>query len=139
MTEDSSRTVSMLWGDHTRSKGNATLGFVGTSSSTGGKYTAAWYGFNSTDPFSFLSLDPEIGIKSLGFVVDGTLENQGGLGFAIQDSFMFSEASCVIFTPLTGRFDIAVRIQCPTVHSPIADPLQVRNGVHPSRVYLEEV
>ncbi|KAJ7895398.1 heme peroxidase [Mycena leptocephala] len=78
LTEDSSRTVSMLWDDHTSSKGNATLGFAGSSSSTGGKHTAA--------------------------------------------CFMFSDTSCAISTPFTGRFDVAVR-----------------NGVHPSRVYLEEV
>ncbi|KAJ7339973.1 putative L-ascorbate oxidase [Mycena albidolilacea] len=122
-TEDPTRTVRVLWHDHIGGTGNSTLNFVSTSSSTGGKYTATWYGFNST-VFGFmpLLLDPVAGVTSLSFVVDGILEDQGGLGFAIQDAFMLSQTSCQGGIPVTGRVDVAVR-----------------NGVNPSRVYLEQI
>ncbi|KAK7018135.1 hypothetical protein R3P38DRAFT_2405926, partial [Favolaschia claudopus] len=121
-TEDSSRVVRMLWHDHHGDIGNATLGFTGTSSSTGGKYTAAWYAFNASNSDSAISLDAAAGVKSLSFVVNDQLEDQNGVGFAIQDGFMFSKTSCRIQSPFTGRFDVAVR-----------------NGVNPTRVYLEEI
>ncbi|KAF8126229.1 heme peroxidase [Mycena galopus ATCC 62051] len=120
MTTDPTRTVTMLWKDHIGGTGNASLGFAGISTSTGGKYSAAWYGFNFTDPSASLSLDPAAGVISLSFVIDGRLEDQGGLGFAIQDGFMFSQTSCQVESG-TGRFDVAVR-----------------NGLNPTRVYLEE-
>ncbi|KAJ7435130.1 putative L-ascorbate oxidase [Mycena latifolia] len=123
MTEDSTRTVRMLWHAHAGGRGKATLGFSGTSSSTGGKYTAVWYGFNASDSSSFLSLDATAGIKSLSFVVDGNVEDQGGLGFAVQNSFMFSETSCLTSqNPFTGKLDFAVR-----------------NGVNLTRLYLEQL
>ncbi|KAJ7744575.1 heme peroxidase [Mycena metata] len=122
-TQAAAPTVSLLWHDHVGHTGNTTLNFRSTSSSTSGKYSATWYGFNSTvfgnKP---LLLDPVAGVTSLGFVVNGVLENQGGLGFAIQDAFMLSQTSCQGGAPLTGRVDVAVR-----------------NGVHPTRVYLEQV
>ncbi|KAK7018121.1 peroxidase [Favolaschia claudopus] len=122
MTEDPTRTVRMRWHDHHGGIGNATLSFTGTSSSTGGKYAAAWYAFNASDPENSLSLDAHSGVKSLSFVVNDQLEDQDGLGFAIQDGFMFSATSCLVMHPFTGRFDVAVR-----------------NGVNPTRVYLEEI
>ncbi|KAF8129452.1 hypothetical protein K438DRAFT_1999855 [Mycena galopus ATCC 62051] len=103
----------MLWDDHIGGKSNATLSFVGVSSSTGGKY----------DGGSFLSLDPGAGVTSLmSFVVDDRLEDQNGLGFVVQDGFMFSQTSCVVENPFTGRFDVAVP-----------------NDVNPTRIYLEEL
>ncbi|KAJ7447506.1 heme peroxidase [Mycena galericulata] len=87
-----------------------------------------------------LYLDPAAGITSLSFVVNGTLEDQGGIGFAIQDSFMLSETSCKIEDPFTGRMDVAVRAAlyiCSRVV--MSEEFQVRNGVNPTRVYLEEV
>ncbi|KAF8184650.1 heme peroxidase [Mycena galopus ATCC 62051] len=121
MTEDPNRIVNMLWDDHVGGTGNATLGFAGLGSSTGGKYTAAFYGFNAADATSFLPLDAAAGVQSLSFVVNGQLEDQGGLGFPIQDGFMFSQTSCRIADPPTGRIDVAVR-----------------NGVNATRVYLEQ-
>ncbi|KAJ6471466.1 putative L-ascorbate oxidase [Mycena sanguinolenta] len=122
MTADSSRTVSMVWNEHTGGTGTSALTFVGVSSSTGGKYNAAWYWFNPTNPFGFLSLDAVAGVTSMSFVVDGTVENQGGVGFALQDGFMLSQTSCSSGAPVVGRVDIAVR-----------------NGVNPTRVYLESI
>ncbi|KAF7337432.1 Peroxidase [Mycena sanguinolenta] len=92
--------------------GNTTLGFAGLSS-TGGKYSAVWYGFNATSPLSFLSLDAIAGVTSLSFVVDNQLEDQDGLGFALQDGFMFSQTSCLFGDPVVGKFDVAVS---PSLH-----------------------
>ncbi|KAF7342615.1 Peroxidase [Mycena sanguinolenta] len=119
---DSTHTVNMLLEDHNGATGNITLKFAGLSSSTGGKYSAAWYGFNPADQFSPLSLDAVAGIKSLSFVVDGKLEDQNGLGFAIQDGFLFSETSCLAANGMSARFDVAVR-----------------NSVNPTRVFLQEI
>jgi hypothetical protein len=104
--------VRVLWHDHVGGTGNSISNFVSTSSSTGGKYTATWYGFNSTI-FGITGpvlLDPVAGVTSLSFVVDGILEDQGGLGFAIQDGFMLSQTSCQGGAPVTGRVDVAVRV-----------------------------
>ncbi|KAJ7508973.1 putative L-ascorbate oxidase [Mycena galericulata] len=122
MTENPSRTVNILWHDHFGGTGNSTLTFVGTSSSTGGKYSAAWYWFNPTLPFGFLSLNATAGVRSMSFVVDGTLQDQGGVGFALQDGFMLSQTSCSMGAPEIGRVDVAVR-----------------NSAKVSRVYLEAI
>ncbi|KAJ6450911.1 heme peroxidase [Mycena sanguinolenta] len=118
---DPTPTITMLLEDHNGGTGNVTLEFAGMSSSTGGKYSAAWYSFNATDRSISLYLDAAAGVKSLSFVVDGKLEDQNGLGFPIQDAFMFSETSCQVAF-LSGRIDIAVR-----------------NGVNPTRVFLQEI
>lgn len=114
MTENPSRTVNILWHDHFGDTGNSTLAFVGTSSSTGGKYSAAWYWFNPTLLFGFLSLNATAGVRSMSFVVDGTLEDQGGVGFALQDGFMLSQTSCSMGA--MGRVDVAVRVPFPFLH-----------------------
>ncbi|KAF8188883.1 heme peroxidase [Mycena galopus ATCC 62051] len=110
-TEAATPTVGVIWDDHVGGTGNATLGFVGTGSSTGDKYTSAWYAFSSASALGPpLLLDPVAGVTSLNFVVDGTLHNQGGVGFVIQDGFMFSATSCQGGAPETGRIDVAVRV-----------------------------
>ncbi|KAJ7453290.1 putative L-ascorbate oxidase [Mycena galericulata] len=119
--EDASRTVRILMSDHIGGTKSTPLAFAGTASSTGGRYNSAWYAINGTT--STVSLEPAAGIKSLSFVVDGTLENQGGIGFAVQDSFMMSQTSCLT-TPSTleGHLDVAVR-----------------NGVNLERLYVKPV
>ncbi|KAF7351702.1 Peroxidase [Mycena sanguinolenta] len=115
----SSATVSMLWTDHAGSTGTANLSFAGTGSATVGKYTSAWYRFNGT---TGVSLDATAGVTSLSFLVNGALEDQGGVGFAVQDAFMYSATSCEYATmPATGRIDVAVR-----------------NSANVTRVYLEQ-
>lgn len=43
------------------------------------------------------------------FTVDGKVEDQGGVGFAVEDGYVFSASSCLTSTnPIAGRFDIAV-------------------------------
>ncbi|KAJ6458019.1 hypothetical protein C8R45DRAFT_1184190 [Mycena sanguinolenta] len=115
----SSTTVSMLWTDHAGGTGAANLSFAGTGSTTVGKYTSTWYRFNGT---TGVSLDPSAGVASLSFVVNGALEDQGEVGFAVQDAFMYSATSCEFATtPATGRIDVAVR-----------------NDANVTRVYLEK-
>ncbi|KAJ7110609.1 heme peroxidase [Mycena epipterygia] len=116
MTEDDTRTVLMLWDDHAGGTNNVSLFASGVSTSSGNRYSAAWYAFNTT------SLDPAAGITSMRFVVDGKLEDQGGAGFAVQDGVVFSNSSCLTSQdPMIGRFDVAVR-----------------NGLNPTRVFLEQ-
>ncbi|KAJ7494262.1 heme peroxidase [Mycena galericulata] len=122
------RKVQMLWKDHVKGRHNVTLGLTGISSSSGGRHSAAWYTFNATVSSTFLLLDPAAGITNMQFIVDGVVEDQGGVGFAVQDAFAFSETSCVTAMndtthfPSAGRFDVAIR-----------------NNANPTRVYLEQV
>jgi len=52
------------------------------------------------------------------------LEDQGGVGFAVQDGVVFSETSCSNSTepPFNWRIDVAVR-----------------NGLNPTRVFLVQI
>jgi hypothetical protein len=118
MPADPTRQVRLLWDDHTKGTHNATLPAVGTSSAINGRYTAAWYGFQATSEDAgedrFLLLDAAEGIKTMRFVVNDKLEDQGGIGFAVEDRVVFSATSCVTArsaedSPLSGRFDIGVR------------------------------
>ncbi|KAJ7496803.1 heme peroxidase [Mycena latifolia] len=81
---------------------------------------------NITLPFagemSRSSLDARAGITKMRFAVDNELEDQSGVGFLVNDGVVFSETSCATsLDPVAGRFDVAVR-----------------NGLNPTRVYLEE-
>ncbi|KAJ7458334.1 putative L-ascorbate oxidase [Mycena galericulata] len=119
--EDASHTVRILMSDHIGGTKSTPLASAGTASSTGGRYNSAWYAINDTT--STVSLEPAARIKSLSFVVDGTLENQGGIGFVVQDSFMMSQTSCLTTSStLEGHLDVAVR-----------------NGVNLERLYVEPV
>jgi hypothetical protein len=103
----------MLLDDHAGGTGNVTLTSSGVSTAVGGRYSAAWYTFapRPSHALTFLSLDAIAGIKSLRFVVDGKLEDQGGVGFGVQDGVVFSETSCSISQdPQKWRLDVAVRI-----------------------------
>ncbi|KAJ7614419.1 heme peroxidase [Roridomyces roridus] len=130
-TEETAGTVQMLWDDQLGAIGNTTLGFAGAGSATGGKYTSAWYGFDPTgSPFASLSLDPAAGIQRLRFVIDGKLEDQGGVGFAVQDAYMFSESSCLYNSSVSPEGDVTASGRV---------DIAVRNGVNLTRVYLETV
>ncbi|KAJ7279989.1 heme peroxidase [Mycena rebaudengoi] len=125
MPEDETRQVRLLWEDRVGGKNNVTLPAVGISSAINGRYTSAWYGFQTAKATPFILLDAAAGITNMRFTVDNKLEDQGGVGFAMQDGVVFSETSCVTArsdegSPIAGRFDIGVR-----------------TGLNPSRVYLE--
>ncbi|KAJ7697227.1 hypothetical protein B0H17DRAFT_1197628 [Mycena rosella] len=97
--------------DYVGGMNNVTLGFSGVSTATAGRYSAAWYGFNETEDVPFLSLDPTAGITNMHFAVNNKLEDQGGVGFAVQDGVVFSETSCTASqSPIAGRFEVAVRV-----------------------------
>ncbi|KAJ6570921.1 heme peroxidase [Mycena vulgaris] len=113
MTADVDRTVRILWDDHAGGTSNTTLSASGVSTTTAKRYSAAWYAFSS------LTFDATAGITTMRFAVDNKLEDQGGVGFAIQDGIVFSNTSCIA-SQNAGRLDVAVR-----------------NGVSPTRVYLE--
>ncbi|KAJ7657892.1 heme peroxidase [Mycena polygramma] len=123
MTVDSSRTVHLLWDDHVGGQNNITLPANGQISNSGGRNTAALYQFSPPADFdTSLSLNATTGVTTIRFVVDGTLEDQGGVGFALQDSVVLSATSCMNSTAsgvVTGRLDIAIR-----------------NNVSPTRVYI---
>ncbi|KAJ7648440.1 hypothetical protein B0H17DRAFT_1215665 [Mycena rosella] len=107
MTEDPDRTVR-LWEKYVGGTNNVTLGFSSVSTATVGRYSAGWYSFNETEDVPFLSLDPTA-ITNMRFTVNNKLEDQG-IGFAVQDSLVFSETSCTTSqNPIVGRFDVAVR------------------------------
>ncbi|KAJ7234801.1 heme peroxidase [Mycena rebaudengoi] len=121
---DPDRTVRLLWDDHVGgTNNNVTLRSEGEVNNR--RTSAAWYTFDPTEDLAFVSIDAVAGITSMKFAIDGKLEEQGGIGFAIQDSVVFSATSCVTsfdgHVPLAGRYDIAVR-----------------DGVNPTRVYLEQ-
>ncbi|KAJ7288756.1 heme peroxidase [Mycena rebaudengoi] len=126
MPNDTNRQVRMMWEDRVGGKNNATLPFVGVSTAISARYTSPWHGFQTAEATPFIFLDAAAGITNMRFTVDNKLEDQGGIGFAVQDGVVFSETSCVTAReangfPLTGRFDIGVR-----------------NGLNPTRVYLEQ-
>ncbi|KAJ6482918.1 heme peroxidase [Mycena vitilis] len=121
-TNDPSRIVRLLWDDHAGSEHNITLPANGQISTSGGRNTAALYQFSPPDQFDTpLSLNATAGITTMRFVVDGKLEDQGGVGFALQDSVVLNASSCLDFTDsgITGRMDIAIR-----------------SNINPKRVYI---
>ncbi|KAF7334638.1 Peroxidase [Mycena venus] len=123
-SDDSSRSVALLLEDHAgKTTTNVTLTQDHISHTMGGRIQSVWYAFNeSSEGSPTLSVDPVAGITKMRFIVDGKLEDQGGVGFAVQDGVVFSSSSCLTSNrPTTGRFDIAVR-----------------NGLNVSRVYLEQ-
>ncbi|KAJ6589769.1 heme peroxidase [Mycena capillaripes] len=122
-SDDPTHPVRLLWDDHSGETHNATLPFDRTSFAMGRSVQSSWYAFNHTvdGDSASLALDPAEGITTMRFEVNGKVEDQDGVGFAVQDGFAFSTSSCMTSAdPPKGRFDIAVR-----------------NGVNPTRVFLE--
>ncbi|KAJ7858381.1 heme peroxidase [Mycena olivaceomarginata] len=123
--KDPKRQVHLLWEDHsgvTARNVSLPLGLLG--SALGVRTPSIWYDFNHTakGDQTALVLKPKAGITNMRFIVNGELEDQGGVGFADQDGIIFSTSSCrTSKDPFKGRIDIAVR-----------------NGFNPTLVYLEE-
>jgi hypothetical protein len=107
---ETDQPVQILLDDHFGGVHNMTL--LPTEISNNGLTT--WYPFNGTadDGIGFLSINAATGIKSMRFIVNGKLEDQGGIGFPVQDALAFSTTSCR--TPSSGRptakFDVAVSL-----------------------------
>ncbi|KAJ7138643.1 heme peroxidase [Mycena filopes] len=112
LAANANRVAALHWDDHLGSTHNSTLLSSSESTTTYPNGVATWYSFGpQTDAGQVLALDPAAGIKSMRFVVDGEVMDQGGVGFAVQDGFMFSTTSCFKFydNNRTARYDIAVR------------------------------
>ncbi|KAJ7267782.1 heme peroxidase [Mycena rebaudengoi] len=116
--------VRMLWDDRAGPNPDNNVELVPdrTTKSMGGRIISNWYVFKgSSEEPGFIPLDPAAGILNMRFTVDGKLEDQDGLGFAVEDRVVFSNSSCLTSdTPPVGRFNIAVR-----------------NGFEPTRLFLE--
>ncbi|KAJ6504174.1 heme peroxidase [Mycena vitilis] len=115
MSNDTLRNVQLLADGRDGKTANWTLDPLGVTSSFNNRYSAMWYTINATTSAT-------AGFKNISFLVDGKLESQGGLGFPLQDGVVFANSSCTFANASSGgRMDVGVR-----------------NGLNPSRVYLEE-
>ncbi|KAJ7346172.1 heme peroxidase [Mycena albidolilacea] len=102
------RTVQLLWDDRVGGVHNATL--LPSQMTVSPDGLATRYYFDPADDIDFLSVDAAAGITSLRFIVDGKMEDQDGVGFAVQDTLVFSATSCrTADYPLAGKLDVAVR------------------------------
>ncbi|KAF7305702.1 Peroxidase [Mycena chlorophos] len=101
--------------DHAGEATNTTLAFKGLGSAKAGKYTSGWYAFGP------IALDAVAGLASLKFDVGGVVEDQGGVGFAIADTVVFSTTSCAVASG-GWRLDVAVR-----------------TSVNVTRLYMEQI
>ncbi|KAJ6548710.1 heme peroxidase [Mycena capillaripes] len=121
---DPDRTVRFLWDDHVGSTAN-NVTLRSPLEVDNGRTVASWYDFNGTvDGLPFIPIDAVAGITSMKFAIDDKLEDQGGVGFAVQDSVV----SPIARASLRKSFELTT----------VAHSKQVRNGVNPTRVYLEE-
>jgi hypothetical protein len=146
MAQDGDHTVHLLWDDHLGGMNNITLPAEGGFNNSGGRFTGAFYAFSPVSA-PFLSIDAAAGITKMRFTVDDKLEDQGGLGFPLQDSVVLSASSCFDFAfngSISGHLDIAVRavelflyIPCPMRASVADSERQVRNNITPTRVFME--
>ncbi|KAF8144293.1 heme peroxidase [Mycena galopus ATCC 62051] len=116
LTDNPNRVALLLWDDHLGGVHNSTL--LSTVESVG-SYP------DGVATSSGLSLDAAAGITNMRFMVDGQLEDQGGVGFAVQDAVVFSTTSCFL-TPIS-------RPNTTSHH----DPVQVRKDVNVTSVYIE--
>ncbi|KAJ7290721.1 heme peroxidase, partial [Mycena rebaudengoi] len=102
------RVALLLWNDHLGGVHNSTLTFSGTTSYPNGVATGYIYGDQLAH--DGLSLDAAAGITNMQFMLNGKLEDQGGVGFAVQDSVVFSTTSCFFDSNRTAQYDVAVRV-----------------------------
>ncbi|KAJ7138564.1 putative L-ascorbate oxidase [Mycena filopes] len=111
-TVDHNRTVLLVWEDHAGHTANATLQPVHATNEGRGA-SAAWYVFTTPDA-PFVAVPAAAGITKMRFVVNGKTEDQGGVGFVINDEVVLSRTSCLTNGDpfaLAGRLDVAVRVE----------------------------
>ncbi|KAJ6474852.1 heme peroxidase [Mycena sanguinolenta] len=104
---DTPNVVLLLWDDHLGGVHNSTLD---SSLASVGSYphgVATGYIFGNYS--SGILLDAAAGITNMRFMVDGQLEDQGGVGFAVQDAVVFSTTSCFFDSNRTAQYNVAVR------------------------------
>jgi hypothetical protein len=122
MPENSQRIVKMFWADRLGKRSDAYQATLGhtvdqiSNSIPGESHTALWYSFNRTTAENAL-VDPALGVFQIWFRVQerGTTKthNQGGVGFAIQDTLLLGHSSCWVFgsTGFEAHLKIAVSAQ----------------------------
>ncbi|KAJ7262356.1 heme peroxidase [Mycena rebaudengoi] len=103
------KVVLLLWNDHFGRVHNFTLDRKLGSSHTFDHGTATYYIFGDQLAHDGFVLDAASGIKNMRFRVDGKLKDQGGVGFAVQDSVVFSSTSCFFGSNRTAKYNVAVR------------------------------
>ncbi|KAJ7983218.1 heme peroxidase [Mycena polygramma] len=107
LTDNPNRVALLLWDDHLGGAHNFTLlpSVEAVGSYPDGVATSYLFGKDRTG----LSLDAAAGITNMRFMVDGKLEDQGGVGFAVQDAVVFSTTSCFFGNNATAQYNVAVR------------------------------
>ncbi|KAJ6620221.1 hypothetical protein B0H10DRAFT_1946274 [Mycena sp. CBHHK59/15] len=109
MMEDMDHTVHLLCDNHVGGMNNVMLHATGMSSAIDRSDSAVWYMFNTTEDIQCLSLNAMAGIMSMCFAVDNKLEDQGGVGFTVQDGVVFSETLCLTSQdPTAGWLEVVV-------------------------------
>jgi hypothetical protein len=126
----------LLWDDHLGYVHNSTLLPSSESSSSFPAGVGTFYRFSDSDDGSGISLDAAAGITKIKFMVDSKLEDQGGVGFAVQDAVVFSATSCLFFNNFMAQYHVAVRVFVPFICR-TTDPVQVRKGMNVTSVYIE--
>ncbi|KAJ7229483.1 heme peroxidase [Mycena rebaudengoi] len=109
LPDNPNRVALLLWDDHLGGVHNSTLNseWVQVQSLPHGVATEYFGGEDTID--GGLSLDAAAGITNLRFMVDGKLEDQGGVGFVVQDAVVFSTTSCFFSDNFTAKYNVAVR------------------------------
>ncbi|KAJ7736874.1 putative L-ascorbate oxidase [Mycena metata] len=117
LPQTTTHDVRLLWDDRAGGTNNVSLVQSRVATSSGGRATATWFSFPT------LTLDVTAGITNMLFAIDNAIEDQGGVGFAIQDDLIWSNTSCITEgATVTGKLAIAVR-----------------NDLAPTRVYAESL
>ncbi|KAJ7113369.1 heme peroxidase [Mycena epipterygia] len=107
LTDNPNRVALLIWDDHLGGVHNSTLlsSLESVTSYPDGVGTSYIFG----DDRNGLSLDAAAGITNMRFMVDGKLEDQGGVRFAVQDAVVFSTTSCFFGNNFTAQYNVAVR------------------------------
>ncbi|KAF7349744.1 Peroxidase [Mycena sanguinolenta] len=107
LTDNPNRVALLLWDDHLGGVHNSTLISSLESVTSYPDGVGTYYRFGADS--SGLSLDAAAGITNMRFMVDGKLEDQDGVGFAVQDAVVFSTTSCFFSNNFTAQYNVAVR------------------------------
>jgi hypothetical protein len=153
MQEDGERVVKMFWADRSGKKSDAYQATIGhtidqvSNSTTGEFHTALWYSFNRTEN-EHAVVDPILGVSRVWFTTtdkNGTQTyDQGGIGFAVQDTLLMGNTSCSSFDSGSNGASFEIKIA-------VSDILlkwrrrfrtyflfdQIRGNAIPDRVFFE--
>ena len=119
MVEDPARTITLFWADRlgeTCANCSAPIGHTidqTAISISDGEHSVLWYSVNRTES-SFIRLDENKGISKFWLeIAEGAsqpkVEDQGGVGFAIQDTVMLANSTCFYPDNMIAQVNIAVR------------------------------